>query len=231
MNILITGGAGYIGNALVSQLATIASVSSIVVYDNLSHNNTGFFFGADKLQHVRFIKGDILDAYKLEKAMQNADVVLHLAAHVVFPYNHLQNLQYEQINRWGSLAVVRAIEKTPSVKKALYLSSAAVYGFGENIDRNASPTPANAYGISKLEAEKYFELLDDSHNLAIYRAANVFGYGINCRLDSVINSFYFDALISNKINIHGNGTQQRAFIYLPNLVATMFNWILSEKSR
>src|SRR5690606_7281233 len=103
MKILITGGAGYVGYSLITAMAADNSIDEIILYDNLLHNNFNVFIGTEKLSKVRFIKGDILDPFNLEKAMDNVDVVIHLAAFVSLPYNHLQNFQFEQINCWGSL--------------------------------------------------------------------------------------------------------------------------------
>ena len=69
MNLLITGGAGYIGTELIFKLLNDSAVSSIVIYDNLNRGNYNFFLGKTKIDssRLRFVKGDILDSRKLNK--------------------------------------------------------------------------------------------------------------------------------------------------------------------
>lgn len=217
MKILLTGGAGYVGYSLVRALHRRPEISQIKVYDNLSRTGFNFFTGTEKLPKVQFIKGDILDTDRLKGALEETDVVYHLAAFVSQPYNHLQNLQYEQVNRWGTLSLTRAIEKCGSVSRVFYLSSTAVYGFRNDIRISDLPTPNNAYGDSKLEGEQYFKLLSEEKEIAVIRAANVFGYNPCMRLDSVINSWIFKGLTEGKINIYGSGDQERAFVSLESL--------------
>ena len=112
MKVLITGGAGYIGSSLVDAFEKNTLIEEIIVYDNLLLNNYNFFYKAEKRKKVKFIKGDILDTYKLEKIIKQVNCVFHLAAFVSFPYNYSQNLNYEQVNRWGTLALSRLILNT-----------------------------------------------------------------------------------------------------------------------
>lgn len=230
MKILVTGGAGYMGCALVPQLNAMPEVSRVVVYDNLSKGDYSFFFGAQHLQKVSFVQGDILDNYKLEKVMQGIDVVIHLAAFVAQPFNHLQNLQYEQVNRWGTLSVVRCIQKAETVKAVLYMSSASVYGFTENTDAHATPTPENGYATSKLSGEQYMALLNEQCTVKILRAGNVFGFNTCLGIEGVLNTFMFDALVKNEIKIYGNGSQNRPFVWLQHVCAEVQNWVRNQTS-
>ena len=230
MKILITGAAGYIGTSLVDKLHTYSEVEKITVLDNLSRPDINFFFSSTPLSKVDFIKGDILDSFGMEKIMKDIDVVVHLAGFVAQPFNHHQNLQYEQVNTWGSLSVVRAIQNTASVKNVIYLSSTSVYGFRENVDISEEPTPENAYGQSKYDGEKYFTLLKDSLNLSIVRAGNVFGYNRSLRTDSVINSFFINALTQNKIHIFGDGMQSRPFVSIENITKSLENAIFHSRN-
>ncbi len=229
MKILITGAAGYIGTSLVDSLHENALVEKIIVLDNLSRSDINFFFSKKPLPKVDFIKGDILDSFGLEKMMKDVEVVIHLAGFVSQPFNHTQNLQYEQVNTWGSLSVVRAIQNTATVKNVIYLSSTSVYGFRENVDVSEEPTPENAYGQSKYDGEKYFTLLKDTLNLSIIRAGNVFGYNRTLRTDSVINSFFINALTQNKIHIFGDGMQSRPFVSIENITNKLENAIFHSR--
>lgn len=217
MRILVTGGAGYIGYDLLSSLKNNPLIQEIIVYDNLFSKNYSFLIG-ERLAKVKFIQGDILDSYKLEKVVQHCDIIYHLAAHVNEPYNYYQNLQYDQINKWGTLSVVRAINSTKKTQKLIYVSSTAVYGFREEISlENSKEEPDNAYGKSKLDGEKYCYALNAEKEFKIIRPGNVYGYNPCYRQDSVINGFVMDAVLFNKIKIFGDGNQYRPFIHVKNI--------------
>ena len=82
MNILITGGAGYIGTELTYALEADPLINKIVIYDNLTRPNFNLFLGRAKMNSskLKFVQGDILDTRKLKKEVQEADIVFHLAA-------------------------------------------------------------------------------------------------------------------------------------------------------
>ncbi|MDX1476090.1 MAG: NAD-dependent epimerase/dehydratase [Saprospiraceae bacterium] len=219
MKVLITGGAGYIGYSLVSQLLEdVDHLHSITIYDNLSRQNYSFFTEA-RFDHkpVRFILGDILDGRSLERALQDVDCVVHLAAKVTTPFADHEAHQYDQVNHWGSAQVSRAIERS-DVQKVIYLSSISVYGSRrEAVDETIDPNPHSFYGISKLDGERQFGLLADSRQLYILRSGNVYGYNPSYRIDAVINRFMFNANFIGRIQINGSGDQYRSFIHVDKI--------------
>lgn len=228
MKILITGGAGYLGSELASHLNSLEQVKHITVYDNLSRGELNFFYGSDNLDKVKFVKGDILDTYRLEQVLQEVEVVIHLAAFVSEPYNNLQNLQYEQVNQWGTLSLVRCIQKIKTVKRLLYMSSTAVYGFLDELKAEDEPFPSNAYGISKLKGEQYALLLKNNLDVKIIRSGNIFGFNHCMRGEGVINAFFFDAIINGEIKLYGDGMQSRPFVSLVSLIQCVEDWILQN---
>ena len=133
MNILITGGTGYIGTALVNALSQRNDVTKIVVYDNLSRGNFNFFIGRNESKgKIKFIQGDILDSRKIRKELSAIDVVYHLAAKVTTPFANIDSHFFEQINHWGTAELIYALEES-DVKQLIFTSSARilqVYGFG-----------------------------------------------------------------------------------------------------
>jgi UDP-glucose 4-epimerase len=219
MKILITGGAGYIGNELVFELLKDPSVEEIIVYDNLSRRNFNLFLDTRyEPVKIRFIYGELLDSRKLRQVLKNIDVVYHLAAKVSTPLATENSHLFEQINHWGSAELVYAVEES-QVKKFVYLSTTSVYGASEEmVAMDTPPDPKTFYGSSKLRGEGHAERLCDKMNAWIIRSGNVYGYSPSVRFDSVINRFMFEANFIGRIQITGNGKQQRAFVHVDKLV-------------
>ena len=230
MRVLITGGTGYIGYSLVNELSQLSEIEEVIIYDNLYKKNQAFFTEGTRLNNVKFIKGDILDTITLKKTLKGIDCLVHLAAHVDFPYNYHDNFKYEQVNHYGTANLYAALKEN-SPKKIIYLSSAAIYGFHHNIDENTEPVPDNFYGKSKLQGEKYLQLLSDQSEVYIFRSANVFGYNPVMRFDSVINNFFLESKLQKRINILGSGNQLRPFIFIKELVKFMSKVICHQSTR
>lgn len=221
MNILITGGAGYIGSELVKALTNQHQVQSITVYDNLSRGNYNFFLG-DALPSgkIKFVQGELLDSRKLRKELKLADVVYHLAAKVTTPFSNIDGHTYEQTNHWGTAELVYALEES-NVQQLIFLSSTGIYGSTKTpADELSEPLPDSFYAISKLRAEQHVQRLQQKMKTHILRLGNVYGYSRSMRFDAVINRIMFDAHFSGRITINGTGQQHRSFIHI-NKVATL----------
>jgi UDP-glucose 4-epimerase len=213
MNILVTGGAGYIGTELVPKLAQLPEVNSITVYDNLSRGNYNFFLGKSyNTDKIKFVDGDILDSRQLRKVLKGIDVVYHLAAKVTTPFSNFDSHFFEQINHWGTAELVYAIEES-NIQKLIFMSSASVYGnTTKEVNEDTVPNPSSFYGISKLRGEDHVKRLFDKVPTNIIRCGNVYGYSKSMRFDAVINRFIFDANFNHRVSVHGNGRQYRPFI-------------------
>ena len=225
MNILITGGAGYMGTELVKELMLKKVVQKIIIYDNLSRANYNFFLGKSIPldSRVQYLNGDILDSRKLKKALKGIDVVYHLAARVTNPLENVDGHFYEQVNHWGTAEMVYAIEES-DVSKFIFASSNSVYDAAkEAATEDTEPNPVTLYGVSKMRGEEHVKRLYDKTNTYILRCGNVYGYSKSMRFDTVINRFMFEANFNRRISIHGNGKQYRSFVHIDNLAKTMSN--------
>jgi len=230
MNVLITGGAGYIGTGLVDQLVSNTEIDKIVVYDNLSRENFSFFLGGglQNAYKLSFVEGDILDSRKLRKHLVDMDVVIHLAARVTTPFANIDSHFFEQVNHWGTAELVYALEES-DVKRMIYLSSTSIYGRSKELATEEKvPNPRTFYGISKLRGEEHVMRLFEKMQTYIIRCGNVYGYNKSVRFDSVINRFVFDANYKRRITINGNGTQSRAFIHVDAIGKVLSNLISAE---
>ncbi len=229
MNILITGGAGYIGTELIYRLAEISEVENIIVYDNLSRSNFNLFIGHKPVAgKVQFVHGEILDSRRLRKALKNIDVVFHLAAKVTTPFANTDGHIYEQTNHWGTAELTYALEES-NIKKLIFLSTTGVYGNTKQLANESTlPEPDSFYSISKLRAEQHVKRLSEKINTLIIRLGNVYGYSKSMRFDAVINRFMFDAHFTNRITINGSGNQHRSFIHIDKTTEVLARLIQKE---
>jgi UDP-glucose 4-epimerase len=152
MNVLVTGGAGYIGSHVARQL--VEAGHEIVVLDNLS---TGYEWAALGAELVR---GDCGDATLLDSlfAAKRFDAVLHFAASIVVPESVSEPLKYYANNTANALKLVEAM-RAHKVRDLVFSSTAAVYGHtGNGVVSEESPTePASPYGASKLMSERIIQ--------------------------------------------------------------------------
>ncbi len=230
MNILITGGAGYIGTELTYELEKNPLVKEIIIYDNLSRGNINLFIGQSKLSNkIKFIQGDILDTRLLKQTLKGIDVVYHLAAKVTTPFASQNAHFFEQINHWGTAEMVYAIEES-NVKQFIYTSSASVYGAShQDVDENTIPNPKTFYGLSKLRGEEHVNRLMAKNTEAyIIRCGNIYGYSKSMRFDSVINKFMFDSNFKKRISVEGDGEQYRSFIHIDKTANILSKLIFSD---
>lgn len=148
MNILVTGGAGYIGSACLRWL--IARGHNAIAFDDLSEGN------ADAVPGGRLVVGDILDADALSDAMNehHIDAVMHFAAVASVPESISHPDLYWRINVMGTKSVLDTMREN-DVRTILFSSTAATYSFecGMPINEDSPQDPKVPYGTTKLAAE------------------------------------------------------------------------------
>lgn len=209
MKILVTGGAGYVGSVLVPEL--LKRGHEIRVLDNLMYGQTSLlpFFIDDAFE---FIKGDIRDVETVKKAVNDMDMIIHLAAIVGAPACKKDKKVAEAINYQGTVNVDNARDDS---QKLIYASTGSVYGALSEICTEKSPTkPLSIYGITKLEAEKH---VMRSGNAIAYRFATGFGLSSKFRLDLLPNDFVLNALKSRYLVIYDKDFK-RTFIHVKDMV-------------
>ena len=226
MRILVTGGAGYIGNELVYRLSAEPGVTEVLVYDNLCKGNYNLFTGLRKVpgNNLRFMQADILDSRSLQRAMQGIDIVIHLAARVETPYADQNAHDFEQTNHWGTAEVVYSAEDA-GIKRFIYLSSQSVYGQGHITSADDPRAPTSYYSLSKMRGEEHVLRLMEKIPVQLIRCANVYGYSKNLRVETMVNQFIFDAHFSNRVAIHGNPEHTTTHISVYRVVETLARMI------
>ena len=213
MKALVTGGSGFIGSNIVKLL--IKNGYDVRILDNLS---SGYFINIKDLigPQAEFVQGDVRDPAVVEKAMNGADVVFHLAASVG-RQRSLDNPQLDsEVNLIGTINVLEAMRKS-SVPRIVYSSSAAMFGelLTPTIDENHPQNADSPYGVSKLAAEKMILAYAGIYDITgvCLRYFNI--YGINQRFDlygNVIPIFAKRIYSKEPITIYGDGTQTRDFV-------------------
>ena len=151
MKILVTGGAGYIGSHIVLELCN--SGYQVVVLDDLSNGNQNSID-----ERAEFILGSTLIKEDVEKALNNVDAVIHLAAFKAAGESMTNPIKYSQNNINGTITLLNSmIEK--EIKYFIFSSTAAVYGNPNYlpIDEKHPLNPMNFYGFTKLEIERILE--------------------------------------------------------------------------
>jgi UDP-glucose 4-epimerase len=214
--ILITGGCGYIGAALTHAIANdrYFSNATIRILDNMQGGGYSFLMSLPEGMQVQFIEGDIMDPVTIRQALQEVEVVIHLAAIVRTPINFDHPNWCKQVNHWGT---VRLMEEARSsgVKVFIFTSTAAVYGSGGPYGETDPCRPLGHYAITKYNAEKGIRGFGESTiQPIILRLGTVFGYSPTMRFDALPNRFVYQASHGQSLAIHGDGMQKRPIIHV-----------------
>jgi UDP-glucose 4-epimerase len=179
MNVLILGGAGYIGSHVVREL--LDNKYSVTVFDNLSSSTSKNLF-----EEASFIKGDILNYDHLNSVMKNGfDAVFHFAAFKAAGESMINPQKYSLNNINGTLNIINAATVN-KIRFFIFSSSAAVYGEPDYlpIDENHPTNPTNFYGFTKLEIERFLSWYDklSDFKYATLRYFNAAGYDLAGRI-------------------------------------------------
>jgi UDP-glucose 4-epimerase len=174
MKVLITGGAGFIGSAIVPELQRAGY--DIFVYDNLSFGNREFI----DVEDDKFILGDTRDLKMVRQTFReiNPDIIIHLAAIHFIPYCNQHPYEAADINIRGTMNVLNAAQSLKTLKKILFASTAAVYPIhDESVNEEHEVLPLDIYGLTKLTGEdlckKFY--LESNIDTIVCRFFNAFG--------------------------------------------------------
>ncbi len=224
MRILVLGGLGYVGNALIQQLHNREEVTSIHIYDNLLRGKEVLLQQSVKNEKIRFTEGDILDNYQLKKALKDADVVIHLAT-ITHPAGHHY---IEQINHWGTANICNLIEENP-IKRFIFLSISDIYGSpGREITIDATENPQTPLAKSMFRAEKYVKNLRNKCEIAIVRTAPVYGYNPVMHFKTGLNKHLFEAKYNKLLQLDADGLHRQSAVHINDLSKLLKHIIIGE---
>ncbi|MDD3533919.1 MAG: SDR family NAD(P)-dependent oxidoreductase [Candidatus Cloacimonetes bacterium] len=216
---LVTGGAGFIGSHIVEELVT-HGIETISVdnyfagkHENLEH--------LKKYPHFHEVECDVLDLDKLETLFPGVDVVFHQAASKKTICLNNPRLDLE-INAKGAFNLLELAVKH-GIKKFVHASTGSVYGEAQYKpqDEKHPLNPTSYYGVSKLAGEKYVRAFHDLYGLDVTMLRYFHVYGPrqeSSDVGGVVSIFTRKILEKRPITIYGDGTQQRSFTYVKDVV-------------
>lgn len=217
--ILVTGGAGNIGSALVEKLIKNEK-NFVVIVDNLSTGSLNKL-PSKNFTNWKFIKTDVNNFSDISSVMlsYNFDYVFHLAA-VVGVIRTLEN-PTDVLNDIEGIKNILNLSKNSSVKRVYFSSSSEVYGEPVELPQNEHRTPLNSrvpYAVVKNVGECFFRSYWHTYQLpyTIFRFFNT--YGPNQSTDFVVAKFLAAALKNKDIPIYGDGSQTRTFTYVDDTI-------------
>ncbi|MFW5927807.1 MAG: NAD-dependent epimerase/dehydratase family protein [Thermoplasmatota archaeon] len=233
MNVLVTGGAGYIGNNVVKELVERGHYP--IVFDK-------FWWGKDALEpledKITMIEGDCRNSKDVIYALEDTDSVLHLAG-IVGEAACLQNPKaHFSINVESTRTLINcctdpALELT---RDLIYSSSCSVYGnlhgMYDEVDEQTPTHPLSAYANAKLRSENIILNRGDEiphFHPTMMRISTVFGWSRRPRLDLVTNLFAYQAWKDGEITIYGNGEQYRSLVHVEDVAKAFVDVLESPR--
>ena len=221
MRILVTGGAGFIGSHLVDRL--IDASHDVIVLDNFSTGKARNLSHSQRSPNLRLMRADIRRiSQSLLKRLRRVDRVCHLAAVTSVQQSIRDPVFTTEVNVVGTLNVLE-VAKALKAERVVFASSAAVYGTPRTfpISEDASISPISPYGASKAASEHYLRSFEENHGIEAVslRLFNVYGpRQTPGQYAGVISIFAKRALNHQPLQIFGDGSQTRDFIYVSDVI-------------
>jgi UDP-glucose 4-epimerase len=233
LNWIITGGGGFVGANLASELVK-EKTNRIRVIDNFKTRSPNVIskllnvlpsaFDNEKLSWKKhqIIECDILEQDKITTLIEGADVVVHLAANTGVPKSIENPLFDSQTNVIGTLNLLESARKH-KIAKFINASSGAVIGNKEQPGSETSlPSPISPYGASKLATEHLCSSYFHTYGLETIslRFSNIFGPSSQHKT-SIVSNMLNSAFYSKEVTIYGDGEQTRDFLFVSDLVSAI----------
>jgi dTDP-glucose 4,6-dehydratase len=222
-NILVTGGAGFIGSHIVDKL--MEEGFQVTVIDNLETGRLENIAHHQKKKDFHFVKGDIRNGDLVKETLRGIDAVFHEAALASVTRSVKDPILTNDINVVGTLNLLKASSDL-GVKRFVFASSAAIYGDSRSPLKKEDmvANPRSPYGVSKLAAENYVRVFYKAYGLetVCLRFFNVYGPRQNVDIrgsyGGAISIFVNRILKRMPPVIYGDGKQTRDFVYVKDVV-------------
>jgi nucleoside-diphosphate-sugar epimerase len=219
-NVLVIGGAGYIGSALLPRL--LDRGYRVRLLDLLLFGTEPI---ADLIQHphLEIVQADFRAVDKVVEAMRDIDAVIHLGAIVGDPACALDEELTIEVNLMAT-RMIAEVARGSGVNRFIFASTCSVYGASDEVlDEHSMLNPVSLYARSKIASERVLlKMADDSFAPVILRFGTVYGLSGRTRFDLVINLLAAKAMTEGKITIFG-GDQWRPFVHVDDAALAVFN--------
>jgi UDP-glucose 4-epimerase len=222
MNVLVTGGAGFIGANLCRALRENPETGRVIALDDLSTGSRENLDGVD----VELVVGSILDAEVLAKVSSGMDSVVHLAARPSVPRSLEDPVATHHANATGTMLVLEAA-RLGSRPQVIVASSSSVYGANPKLPKSEDMVamPMSPYAASKLATESYALAHGRSFGMDVlaFRFFNVFGplQAADHAYAAVVPAFIAAALRDEPLVVHGDGGQTRDFTFVGSVTSVL----------
>src|SRR5262245_14075544 len=218
-NVLLIGGAGYIGSALLPML--LEKGYRVRLLDLFLYGSEAI---KDFLYHPRLeiMRADFRQVHKVVEATKNMDAVIHLGAIVGDPACALDEDLTIEVNLMAT-RMIAEVAKGSGVSRFIFASTCSVYGASDEVlDEQSELNPVSLYARSKIASERVLMSLSDSNFApAVLRFGTIYGLSGRTRFDLVINLLTAKALIEGQITIRG-GDQWRPFVHVHDAALAVF---------
>lgn len=219
MDVLVTGGAGFIGSNIARSL--VEQGHRVRVLDNFS---TGKRENLREIaDRIEMVEGDIRSYHIVREAVEGVDVILHQAALPSVPRSIRDPITTNEVGTSGTLNVLQAARDC-GIRRVVFAGSSSVYGDTPTLPKHEgmTPSPASPYAVSKLAGEHYCKVFFQLYGLetVVLRYFNVFGprQDPNSQYSAVIPRFIELMRRGERPTIFGDGEQSRDFTYIDNVI-------------
>jgi len=227
MNILVIGGAGFLGSNLVRRCLAEPQ-NKVTVLDTLDPMlRTTTRNLREVWDRIKFVRGDMADEPLIADLVQGKDVIFNCAAQTSHPLSLQDPIHDAQINCVGNLKLLEAVRLLNPAAVVVYTSSSTVIGraVGDVIDESHGEKPLDIYSANKGVAEKYYRIYNRVHDLKTIalRFANLYGpYGKGFAEFGFVNYFISLAFAGKEITVFGPGTQQRNVLFAEDAAEILY---------
>jgi dTDP-glucose 4,6-dehydratase len=226
--VLVTGGAGFIGSEVVSQLLTNGYF--VTILDNFSSGKKQYLPKSNK--KLKVIKGDIRDKKSVKKAVTDQEVVIHLAALPFIPDSFYYPGDFFDVNTNGSINMLWNSIKSRSVETFVHISTSEVYGSAQTVSMNENhpTTPHSTYAVSKLAGDRAAFTLHKENGFPVVIIRPFNSYGPRFTEPYIIPEIMSQILNNSKEIILGNVNTARDFTYVQDTASAIIKSMIEKKA-
>lgn len=233
MNVLVTGGAGFIGSNLVERLLADNRIKLVRVLDNFATSSAKNLEGFSHSAKFQFLEGDIREYSTCVEACKDIHCISHQAALGSVPRSINDPLTTNEVNITGTLNIFTAA-KEQKVKRVLYAASSSTYGDHPGLPKTESVIgkPLSPYAVTKFVNELYADVYASLYGLELigFRYFNIFGPRQNPQGPyAAVIPLFIKAILEDKAPvINGDGSHSRDFTFVDNAVQANLLGIFTE---